>query len=1824
MYRIFLYLKRRGFTLAEILVATVIAGYCIMPIVGSMQGGIRHTENFNHREKLRMLARSRLNKELAAGAFDHSAINTESMYHYVYRLPDDPNYLTCDTPLASDAASFTDLLGITPDDIIYSYRVSVSTRENINISTTTASIDPDMLKSPRGLKAVVVNAELLDGPYVIATDSLSYFSLVTLPSFGDQFIWLSNSSMLRILAVDSTTRAIAETFQLPYDATKAFDKPEQDVFRPWNIDLHPSRRVLGVQGRTKIRLLNIDRSHASYQQSAGFVDIAAHPGTNADPNKNIYANVVANSSKAEEDRGIVFRPDGKYFFVSSHGDKSLYVYKIDVATASALNWPPPVAFVKRFGLAAAEEGNADTENDKFTDMISGNDGYLYLSIKDKKNVIRFPMYPSSFTSGWTFEQLLAPFAEAVNSTWTSKDGKYVYIIGDNKKVAQYQSQPLARIGTATFDADENFRDIKLSHDSRYLMMTDKADATNKGGLRGKLINEVNFAANPAAITMTRAYPYKVKADLAVLSPTGNDVLFTHKDKPEMYFIDIASLAANFYATSIPGDRILTYDSTGKPCADIVTRVPEHMLVGTNDSTIEFFDLHTFKFDEDRRIVSLRGVPRTIGVSPQGTRFKVGYASDTSGVDAYNMIDSSNISVNELSGNSKVVAYSADDETVRRASGVATYSDNFFANLEIPGSAGSFNGYWIANAPGGSFGNSDIDTAWVPQDMKAMPNGGFLMLYKKSDGSAMLDWIGKIKWGTSDRGRYKRFARWITTAHNQFPPAWSQNIAISPDEQFLAIEASGTPNLVYLYDFGACNFGHETQLEGWLADYRVQSQPVTAANPASWIFGNVAANTYFTVPNVTNSSTTGIRLKDSVTSNESWTSMVNYPSNFIVNSGDPVTGGTNPSKRDVNRRYFGYFTPDYLANKFLVYSRDYARMFYNHEPKGYWANTGSDGSFGSAIGQIALTTSVIQTDYMTNGGNVKLGLFTHINSAQATGTISADGSSEASNLDMDTSWTRIASTHTRPFNFQPIFLRSYPIPGCNGDSANALAFSRDRANPILFLIDAGNDDLWALKPGKSITRIDVDDTFSDTSDKQLVVSPDGQKLIFAEESGQQRIFVTNIGNPDSFAFDGTPVSQSSIPPASFGSLITTVNCGASPKALGVMPFNSYKSTSRTGKYELVATLSAQLYGNNSAALSNGGIYIMGGAPSTTSNPVNYIYKFEPMNPATVNALAITLNKSVKLNSVIAYEDKIYSFNGALDTSVTNVTDWVQRYDPGSADVISSFDPGASGLPDSYQVNYTMTDATHPAPPQVSDSGDIYGSYPGYMAFDGLTDIDHPWVTNTANQYVDYFINNPEGSCIINRLRIHNGVADPDGGVKGFEFYGYDSTWHLIEVGTATYNQTNWIFDFPNSTPYQTYRFKVTSRHNSASYYGLRELWMDMANVRRITPWGNATSVSGYTATYGTPVTHTIKWSSDNSSLYGSLAFDTTLNSTSRWDCGDTAPDGWLRIELATPDKAHILRINGEYGDQCPKSFTLYATNVPANDHTALASWDTLLTVTNSPNNNEWNTYHFANSTNYSVYMIIVTLCHGGSGKKASFRGLQLYSTEPGVSAPSEPIMTKTMNDTRSSIAVSSNAACMTPYGIFMAGGLDASNSSTGNCLIYWPHALDEYTDATNHSFGISRSLPNLPVGFNVYAHNLVWHKGKVYRVGGYHNSGLLNNPNTVAVFDFDTNSWSNISTGDTNYFTDIKGDALALPQPAYAGVCSFGDEIFIFGGMIGPSPQNTAWAWNPESKVVRQLGNLPAAKAGICAVPCGSSIYLIGGANPLAAEAAATPIYKFTP
>ena len=131
--------------------------------------------------------------------------------------------------------------------------------------------------------------------------------------------------------------------------------------------------------------------------------------------------------------------------------------------------------------------------------------------------------------------------------------------------------------------------------------------------------------------------------------------------------------------------------------------------------------------------------------------------------------------------------------------------------------------------------------------------------------------------------------------------------------------------------------------------------------------------------------------------------------------------------------------------------------------------------------------------------------------------------------------------------------------------------------------------------------------------------------------------------------------------------------------------------------------------------------------------------------------------------------------------------------------------------------------------------------------------------------------------------------------------------------------------------------------------------------------------------------------------------------------------------------------------------------------------------------------------------------------------------------------------------------------------------------------------------------------------MVWQKGKIYAIGGSPSStsNFSAYPKDMFAECLDYNNMSNTWDAMTlgSYTAFIDGASSDWLSRYYQGTCSFGDEIFVFGGRRKDTDSeilNTAFAWNPETGVVRRIGDLPEEiRPPICAVACGSKIYMAG-------------------
>jgi hypothetical protein len=641
--------------------------------------------------------------------------------------------------------------------------------------------------------------------------------------------------------------------------------------------------------------------------------------------------------------------------------------------------------------------------------------------------------------------------------------------------------------------------------------------------------------------------------------------------------------------------------------------------------------------------------------------------------------------------------------------------------------------------------------------------------------------------------------------------------------------------------------------------------------------------------------------------------------------------------------------------------------------------------------------------------------------------------------------------------------------------------------------------------------------------------------------------------------------------------------------------------------------------------------MGGASGLLETPTNRVLLFQPHENPGANVASYSngvLNRAMRLHSTAAYDGKIYAFNGyATDTS--GPIAWVQSYNVETGKARSSWDDPTTSS--EIRVNKYMTSDTTPTPAIATDSGNIYWTYHGWQAFDGTSSSGSGWTTNgTSGEYIIYDSGNSFLSFIVNKLWIHNALGDPNGGTKDFTFSGYDGiSWSLIATGTVPYASTGFNYSFNNSTPYQKYKFQMDSAHGSAISYGVREIEFFHENIRRVSPQGAppAAGKNHGACTYTYADGKVIKASSQEDTTSDDeaawRAFDGTVSGNpNQWDSDSTTFPQWISLDLGSgkQDYIDIVRLKFAQADNGVKDFVFQGSNVTSpNSAYPHADWTTLHTVASLTTTDEeiWHTYYLDTPAMYRHYRLV---CLTTWTSDIELWEIEYYSTQTTPPA-TEPILTKTMNNYRTPVKLQAGAACTTPYGIVIAGGLDDTGNATSTAMVYWPHAIDHYNSATDQQWGICSSLPPMPQ--SATNHCLVWHNGKLYRVGGNDSGSLVGGAfSDVDVFDFETNAWSTIAVSTD--FTDRN----------LAGACSLGDEIFIFGGLNSAgTPRTDAAAWNPETGKVRKFGNIPVTSGtginsihsvGITAVPYGPYIYLIGGAVDDSGLLVGKEIIRFSP
>jgi hypothetical protein len=466
-----------------------------------------------------------------------------------------------------------------------------------------------------------------------------------------------------------------------------------------------------------------------------------------------------------------------------------------------------------------------------------------------------------------------------------------------------------------------------------------------------------------------------------LSPVQTEVIGDAKDLPNLYFIDFAgALAGNYTKASggLPAQNIVNIAPYNKAHVSFTARYPQYALIGCSDGanrTVEYLDIYNQFIDESKRI-TLPATPFNIAISPLGDKFKVAYGPAHPGMDRYKFFNSG---AAEATGQGTSYIHYLGYSPDRQAG-----TNDRFASMDDHTTTPSFNGFWNGLPEPAGLPNykdpSDSELSWmgVPtshrtRDLEILYNGGYLMLFvNQTNGYGILDWIGMHQSGP-DKGKFERFARWRTEIDN-FPPRYADELAISADDGFLAIQTTETPNRVYIYDFNANNFGNFTQTFGLLADYR--KDDYATENSANKMNAPVATNCSFkqTTPTLNN----GIKLMNSSTASDTWRSHKDFPGNYYYDGSNINNNGIagNDNRKDASKRFIGYYIPALAYPKLAVAHRGPYSFFLDHTLLSAETNISSNLSTEIAITLTANKIYPFQINHKTNGGERLVGVFTH--------------------------------------------------------------------------------------------------------------------------------------------------------------------------------------------------------------------------------------------------------------------------------------------------------------------------------------------------------------------------------------------------------------------------------------------------------------------------------------------------------------------------------------------------------------------------------------------------------------------------------------------------------------------------------------------------------------------------------------------------------------------------------------------------------------------------------------------------------------------------------
>ena len=853
--------------------------------------------------------------------------------------------------------------------------------------------------------------------------------------------------------------------------------------------------------------------------------------------------------------------------------------------------------------------------------------------------------------------------------------------------------------------------------------------------------------------------------------------------------------------------------------------------------------------------------------------------------------------------------------------------------------------------------------------------------------------------------------------------------------------------------------------------------------------------------------------------------------------------------------------------------------------------------------------------------------------------------------------------------EPIYLQvSDCFPIFSRDRALPYLYILDRGNRCFWIVMDKNPG-----PGLRLVKVNCNIGSDKNISRNMTISTDGQELLFGVDSIVRRYNIGSPNPSEIAATNGVyDAPTDSTKYLAYKGAITadsTVSFVATKPYNSYTTTDvggSYIDVSDNVRAAL-GTYSIRL--SDSAVVASGGIYVFDAATKrlgcyspieqkftiTTGDAFKELSLWAPITAYDNTIYVLGANEDTLTNKVQSYDLNTKNALVSIEETV-NVVTTTSGYDD---------EYQVNWKHNSNTENYLDIDAGEFAQNAINQK-----ICSAEEAFDGVTSGGKGWRTGKTDAlskaWIYYKNKSTNFKNVVNKLYISNdisdcgGAAEPEFDLKDFDFYGLISDSEETKITIASgvpliKGESRQPVILDNNTAY--YGFKLYCRNNfenrtlssdSGVSVGLAELEMYRTGVKRLTPKLGALSGSQNSAATSLDWNgNTMKWTHasnvytlkdifiDNSESYN------VVSGSAGWQNAKSYPA--IAITLASPECVCAVRfandsISSSYA--FTKSIRLFGSNndtLPAYDENVIpgeGDWESInfsqynsntFTCPDSVIAKNFITADTANTKKYKHYLFMVT---GKSSTKAlRMIGFEMFASGSGTAAAAntaltEDCLTGLQDDNRTAIKVCAGSACTTPFGIIYTGGqhsTDTANYATNTALLYWPHTVDRY-DGSFYKYGIPRSLPGMKQ--RRFNHTSVWHKGCLYVIGGAidGNHKVMNDDSGADNYieyltdlkdTYQTKfEWANIPA-NSFVFNDGTGGKVGIKSIAafYSGACSFGDEIFIFGGAtsgtLNGNTKNTAVAWNPETGRVRRLTNLPKPLAPCCAVPYGSKIYIFG-------------------